>query len=302
MMNTDTMADVFLPEPRATDDSEWGIVRAVNDDGSYMVQLRGSSALTRCGNYCTAVVGDRVHVIIKKNGKCDAIGRLGGELKGGSIKSGETDGWYWEKWDNGKAYCRKRTLVSWTTGVSSWGSAYESTDLYTNGDYPFEFYEVPAADVYIEGSGQGNYMNGTRTTGAVFGTAKTSPKVYLQNDNGSTDWDKGGYLVTEAEGFWKEPDETEIYAIGGGSGGGSCGCDVEGAIAKHNADEDAHQDIRDRIEEIAASGGSGGSGGTGFFTLEVDEDGNLYAIYDDGEDPPSFELDSEGNLYYVIEE
>lgn len=83
MTNTDLMADVFLPEPRATDDSEWGIVRAVNDDGSYMVQLRGSSALTRCGNYCTAVVGDRVHVVIKKNGLCEVIGRRGGTIGGG---------------------------------------------------------------------------------------------------------------------------------------------------------------------------------------------------------------------------
>lgn len=102
------------------------------------------------------------------------------------------------------AYCYKRTLVSWTTGVASWGDkTYESMVLYTNGDYPFAFAEVPAANVYIEGSGQGNYMNGTRTTGAVFGAKTASPKVYLQNDNSSSDWDKGGYLVTEARGMWR---------------------------------------------------------------------------------------------------
>lgn len=117
------------------------------------------------------------------------------------------DGWYWEKWASGKAYCRKRTLVSWTTGVSSWGNTYESMVLYTNGDYPFEFAEVPVADVYIEGSGTGNYMNGTRTAGGVFGTTTSSPQVYLQNDNSSSDYDKGGYLVTEAEGWWKTPPE-----------------------------------------------------------------------------------------------
>lgn len=75
--------------------------------------------------------------------------------------------------------------------------------LYTNGDYPFEFVEMPDANVYIEGSGQGNYMNGTRTTGGWFGTTTSSPRVYLQNDNSSSDYDKGGYLTTVAVGRWK---------------------------------------------------------------------------------------------------
>lgn len=117
----------------------------------------------------------------------------------------DDDGWYWEKWASGKAYCRKRTLVSWVTGVAAWGGTYESTVLYDSGAYPFEFAEVPDANVYIEGSGQGNYMNGTRTTGAVFGSTTYPPRVYLQNDNGSEAYDKGGYLVTEASGFWKTP-------------------------------------------------------------------------------------------------
>lgn len=87
--------------------------------------------------------------------------------------------------------------------MSSWGNTYESMALYTNGDYPFEFVEIPDANVYIEGSGQGKYMNGTRASGGVFGTTTSSPQVYLQNDNSSSDYDKGGYLTTVATGKWK---------------------------------------------------------------------------------------------------
>lgn len=286
-------------ENNPADEHDRGIVRAVNSDGSYEVLLDGDVQTARCAPYAKAMVGDRVIVVTTKDGENVLLGRLGGEPKGGSIKSGETDGWYWEKWDNGKAYCKKETLVSWVSPVDAWGSAYMSPTTYGNGEYPFSFIEKPKTNVYLNGSGSGDRMTGTWVVGSSFGTESVSPTVWLMNNNGSASYDKGGYLVTEAEGFWKEPDGTEIYAIGGGSGGGSCDCDVEGAIARRNADEDAHQDIRDRIEEIAASGGSGG---TGFFTLEVDEDGNLYAIYDDGDEPPSFELDSDGNLYYVIEE
>lgn len=54
-------------------------------------------------------------------------------------------------------------------------------------------------------------------------------------------------------------------------------------------------------------GDTGASGviGTaqGLFALEVDSNGDLYLLYEDGTTPPTFEYDSAtGNLYYVIEE
>lgn len=58
----------------------YGRVVGVNSDGSYQVQLNASSTTTRCVNCCTANVGDRVAVAIKANGKCDAVGRVGGDL------------------------------------------------------------------------------------------------------------------------------------------------------------------------------------------------------------------------------
>lgn len=36
----------------------------------------------------------------------------------------------------------------------------------------------------------------------------------------------------------------------------------------------------------------------GFFTLAGDSDGNLWAYYNDADNPPSFEVDSNGNIYY----
>lgn len=40
----------------------------------------------------------------------------------------------------------------------------------------------------------------------------------------------------------------------------------------------------------------------GLFSLSVDDGGNLYCIYEEGDEPPGFELDGDGNLYYIIEE
>lgn len=37
----------------------------------------------------------------------------------------------------------------------------------------------------------------------------------------------------------------------------------------------------------------------GFFTLAGDADGNLYAYYNDEDNPPSFEVDENNNIYYI---
>lgn len=56
-----------------------GLVKSINADGSYQVQLNASSTTTRCAAGCTAGVGDRVLVCIMANGRCVAVGRLGGD-------------------------------------------------------------------------------------------------------------------------------------------------------------------------------------------------------------------------------
>lgn len=73
--------------------------------------------------------------------------------------------------------------------------------------------------------------------------------------------------------------------------------DAEGNITTYEiVDAKARADI-----QSLELNGSGGSTSTGFFAMEVDEQGNLYAIYDDGTRPPSFEFSEDGNLYYILE-
>ena len=39
---------------------------------------------------------------------------------------------------------------------------------------------------------------------------------------------------------------------------------------------------------------------SGFFTLSVDENGDLWAHYADSDSAPPVELDSNGNIYYTV--
>lgn len=70
-------------ENRPADEHRYGIVRSVNEDGSYEVLLDGDVQTSRCAQYGTAIVGDRVLAVTKKDGRNDLIGRLGGEIGGG---------------------------------------------------------------------------------------------------------------------------------------------------------------------------------------------------------------------------
>lgn len=56
----------------------YGSIESVNEDGSYQVRLDGASNATRCANTCTAYAGDRALVLVKSDGKCAVVGRVGG--------------------------------------------------------------------------------------------------------------------------------------------------------------------------------------------------------------------------------
>ena len=46
-----------------------------------------------------------------------------------------------------------------------------------------------------------------------------------------------------------------------------------------------------------------GDKGDTLFELQVDEDGNLWAVYADGSTPPQFEYESAtGNLYLIVDD
>ena len=78
-MSIEQWSDLMFPESGGNDAHTWGSVKAVNDDGSYQVQLNTSSVTTRCAAGCTAGVGDRVLVCIMANGRCVAVSRLEGD-------------------------------------------------------------------------------------------------------------------------------------------------------------------------------------------------------------------------------
>lgn len=70
-------------ENKPVDEHRYGIVRAVNADGSYEVLLDGDVQTSRCSQFDTAEVGDRVLAVTKKDGTNDLLGRLGGPIGGG---------------------------------------------------------------------------------------------------------------------------------------------------------------------------------------------------------------------------
>lgn len=69
-------------ENKPSDGHRWGLVESVAADGSYNVRLNSSSVLTKCSAGCTASAGDVVFVVIKTDGECVAVSRLGGEGSG----------------------------------------------------------------------------------------------------------------------------------------------------------------------------------------------------------------------------
>ena len=84
----DRLSKALNRSEKPRDEHVWGTVASVNADGSYQVRINASGETTRCANGCSANVGDRVFVTIMSNGSCIAVGRLGGDLGGGSPSQG----------------------------------------------------------------------------------------------------------------------------------------------------------------------------------------------------------------------
>ena len=89
------------------------------------------------------------------------------------------------------------------------------------------------------------------------------------------------------------------------------------ATEKAEEAAEAAEQIKDTLEEKLQNGdfvgekgekGDRGDSGitvpiSGLFTLSGDVEGNLWAYYADGDNPPQFEHDEEtGDIYYIIEE
>lgn len=65
---------------------------------------------------------------------------------------------------------------------------------------------------------------------------------------------------------------------------------------------DSHLKDFNNPHKVTAAQTGGGGGGYGLYTFEVDENGDLWLYYEEGQDVPDFEYDDEnGNLYVLIE-
>lgn len=76
MADLDDVAKALgLNEKGETEVHAFGLVRSVNADGSYQVNLNGSDVDTRCAKFVEAKVGDRVLVLKMRNGSSVAIAK-----------------------------------------------------------------------------------------------------------------------------------------------------------------------------------------------------------------------------------
>ena len=152
-------------ENRPADEHRYGIVRSVNEDGSYEVLLDGDVQTSRCAQYGTALVGDRVLAVTKKDGINDLLGRLGGEpvdptieerfekLESEAVVASGTSGvWEYIKFENGLAICS----CNWHGTEAHYAGPYASLFYGYVGEiaYPFAFASRPNAAYTLQiGSG-----------------------------------------------------------------------------------------------------------------------------------------------------
>lgn len=71
----DQIARLVAPPAQTGEFHCWGVVRSVNPDGSYQVQLNDSDVSTRCAACVSAAAGARVLVLVMQNGQCVAIAK-----------------------------------------------------------------------------------------------------------------------------------------------------------------------------------------------------------------------------------
>lgn len=312
-MNIDDIAGALLPEQRPAGSHVYGSVKAVNPDGSYEVQLNASSVTTRCVACHAASVGDRVLVVIKANGRCDVIGRVGDlpvEVSDGIVYVPSVS---------------PAGVISWTNNdnrpnpepVSIKGPRGEKGDTGVQGpkgdkgDPGEDGATGPQGVAGPQGPAGGTGPQGPEGPAGAAGAA--GPK----GDAGPTG-PQGPKGDTGPAGPAGPKGETGDAGPQGPKGpAGETGPEGPQGIQGPEGPEGPRGLKGDKGDtgpagpqgpkgDTGPQGPKGESGVTGsmsgLFSLSVDENGDLWAYWADGDDPPAFELDEDGNLYYSFEE
>lgn len=189
------------------------------DDASYDIELRVADVFKTVPQSVTGASINHTVSLLKKNGKivgmafnkaaelegvCDigfAVKFSGGAYDGDCVvEQGESDGWFYRKWDSGIAECRK--IVSVSTAISTaWGTMYVGTTKMSRQNYPLTFVAKPkevasvttgANAVWLFAESGGNGVNGAYQT-AIYNvcrpTAVSAAATY--------------YITIDVVGKWK---------------------------------------------------------------------------------------------------
>ena len=201
-------------ENRPADEHRYGIVRSVNDDGSYEVLLDGDVQTSRCAQYGTALVGDRVLAVTKKDGRNDLIGRLGGETIAPTIAErfeklevdyivahGTSGIWTWRKWASGVAECWGEVSKLQTLN-NAWGNLYTAgSGYFTRQSYPFAFSDRPQE--IVTGHWPDNLSWAAAESGSGLNTTTQSAAYNVIRNGDVSGYTGTSYLHLYVIGRWK---------------------------------------------------------------------------------------------------
>lgn len=291
----------------------FGSVKAVNADGSYSVRLNTSSVATRCTACHVASVGDRVAVVINTDGKSHVIGRVGDlpvEVDDGIVYVPSVSPSGVISWTNNDGRPNPEP-VSIKGPKGDKGATGAQGPKGSKGDPGSDGATGPQGETGPQGPAGETGPQGPKgdpgEAGAVGPKGAAGP-AGPEGPAGATGPEgpqgpKGERGDAGPQGPKGDAGETGPEGPQGIQGPAG----PEGPRGlKGDKGETGPEGPQGPKGETGPQGPKGESGVTssmsGLFSLSVDGDGNLWAHWADGDDPPAFELDEDGNLYYSFEE
>ena len=89
---------------------------------------------------------------------------------------GTSGGWYWQKWNSGKAACW-RTLAATAPATKTWGGVYYSVIRESDLPFPFTFAEVPSVRVQLAAGGSDAWLTASGFGDSGEGSVPTAQRT-----------------------------------------------------------------------------------------------------------------------------